>query len=216
MNDVVIALMELASRLGGRSGLAAHGFAAHGFGLGLGTIGPPSVVAPLRSESDVVSAYRLEGFPFGFVVAGLFVVVFFRAQLTYWLGRGLAAGTIKAGVAGRLSRKVSGPAFDRALTYLHRWGPLAVTLCFLTVGIQTMVNLAAGLGRMPFGRYTLAMLPGCAAWALIYATIGLTAFYAGVAAAAGSPWAAATILLAIAAAAFLARQHRRRTARSPG
>lgn len=158
--------------------------------------------------AEVVSAYGLSGFPFGAVVAGLFVVVLLRAQATYWLGRGLTAGTIRSGFGARLGRRLSGPRLARAVGYVNRWGPIAVTLCFLTVGIQTMVNLAAGLTRMPFGRYTLAMVPGCVAWALIYATIGLTAFYATVAAAAGSPWALAGLLAAAAAAVLVVRRRR--------
>ncbi len=89
-----------------------------------------------------------------------------------------------------------------------------MTLCFLTIGVQTMVNLAAGLGRMPFGRYTLAMVPGCVAWAFIYATVGLTAFYAAVAAAAGSPWGIAVVAALLLGAVLLAvRLHRRRAVR---
>ncbi len=169
---------------------------------------------PFDEAGDVVSAYRLDGSPFAIVVVGLFVIVLLRAQATYWLGRGLAAGTIKAGFADALRRRLTSPAFARAVRLLHRWGPFAVTLCFLTIGVQTMVNLAAGLGRMPFGRYTLAMVPGCAAWAFIYATVGLTAFYSAVAAAAGSPWAIAVIAALILAAAPLAvRLHPRRAAR---
>lgn len=169
---------------------------------------------PFDAAGDVVSAYRLDGFPFAIVVVGLFAVVFLRAQLTYWLGRGLAAGTIKAGLADPLNRRLATPAFARAVRLLHRWGPFAVTLCFLTIGIQTMVNLAAGLGRMPLLRYTLAMIPGCVAWAFIYATVGLTAFYAGVAAAAGSPWAVAAIAGVLLGAVLLAvRRRRRRVAR---
>lgn len=164
---------------------------------------------PFDEAGDVVSAYRLDGFPFAMVVAGLFVVVFLRAQLTYWLGRGLAAGTINAGLAAPLNRRLATPGFARAVRLLHRWGPFAVTLCFLTIGIQTMVNLAAGLGRMPLLRYTLAMIPGCVAWAFIYATVGLTAFYAGVAAAAGSPWAVAAIAGVLVGAVLLAMRGRR-------
>jgi membrane protein DedA with SNARE-associated domain len=162
--------------------------------------------------AEVVSAYGLSGFPFGAVVAGLFVIVLLRAQATYWLGRGLTAGTIRSGFAARLGRRLSGARLERAIGYVNRWGPIAVTLCFLTVGVQTVVNLAAGLTRMPFGRYTLAMIPGCVAWAFIYATVGLTAFYAGVAAAAGSPWAIAGLVAAVVVLAILLLLRRRRSA----
>ena len=67
-------------------------------------------------------------------------------------------------------------------------------MSFLTVGFQTVVNAAAGLIRMPWLRYTVAMLIGCAAWAAIYATVGIAAFEASLALAARSPWALVAVL----------------------
>ena len=70
----------------------------------------------------------------------LFVIVMLRANATYWLGRGAAAG-------GRRWRKSEGegsPAWQRARALVNRWGPIAVVLCFFTVGIQTAVNATAG------------------------------------------------------------------------
>lgn len=166
---------------------------------------------PMDEAGQVVEAYGLGGFPFGVVVVGLFVIVFLRAQATYWLGRGVAAGTIRSGAGRRLASRLSGPGLGRALAYLHRWGPLAVTLSFLTVGVQTMINGAAGLTRMPFLRYTLAMIPGCVMWAFIYATVGLTAFYAAVGAAAGSWWGVALLGVAVAVVVALVVRRRRRT-----
>ena len=72
-----------------------------------------------------------------------------------------------------------------------------VTVSFLTVGFQTVVNAAAGLVRMPWVRYTVAMLIGCMAWALIYATVGIAALEAGMALAARSPWALAAVIIAL-------------------
>ena len=66
-------------------------------------------------------------------------------------------------------------------------------MSFLTVGLQTVVNAAAGLIRMPWVRYTIAMLIGCVAWALIYATVGIAAVEACIALAAHSPWALAAV-----------------------
>jgi membrane protein DedA with SNARE-associated domain len=74
-----------------------------------------------------------------------------------------------------------------------------------------MVNAGAGLTRMPYLRYTLAMVPGAVAWAFIYATVGLTAFYAAVTAAAGSPWAMLA-LLGVPAVVVVVRRRRRRAA----
>ena len=178
---------------------------------------PSALGGPLPADEpgEVVSAYGLGSFPFAAVVAVLFVIVLLRAQATYWLGRGLTAGTIRAGVGAAIERRLSGPGLARAGTYLNRWGPFAVTLCFLTIGIQTLVNLAAGLTRMPFAVYTAAMVPGCVAWAFIYATIGMTAFYAAVAAAAGSPWGLAALVAAAAGITVLVLRRRRLRAAGP-
>ena len=93
-----------------------------------------------------------------------------------------------------------------------------MTVSFLTIGFQTVVNAAAGLIRMPWVRYTIAMLIGCVAWALIYATVGIAAVEAGIALAAHSPWAlvAACWLLrrrgvVVARSSSASRWRRRRT-----
>jgi membrane protein DedA with SNARE-associated domain len=59
-----------------------------------------------------------------------------------------------------------------------RWGAPVVTLSFLTVGIQTLVNLAAGVLRMPLRRYLLALTVGAILWAFLYATVGFATFAA--------------------------------------
>ena len=73
----------------------------------------------------------------------------------------------------------------------------------------------AGLTRMGFMRYLVAMLPGCLAWALIYATVGFAAFYGTVALAARSPWAlAGGIALVGVGIGVLVARHRRRIERT--
>ena len=104
----------------------------------------------------------------------LFVIVMLRANATYWLGRGAAAG-------GRRWRKSEGegsPAWQRARALVNRWGPIAVVLCFFTVGIQTAVNATAGVTRMPLRRYLPAVTVGCIIWAFMYGTVGFIGWYA--------------------------------------
>lgn len=158
----------------------------------------------------MLAAYGLADFPFAIAVIALFCIVLLRAQATYWLGRAVAAGaTTRASVR----RVTEGPGAVRAIALLHRWGPIAVTLSFFTVGLQTLVNAAAGLVRMPWLRYTLFMIPGCVAWAFIYATIGLAAFLAVVSAGAGSPWgiAATAAFVGLGVAAVVLYRRRRTT-----
>ncbi|GAB3208047.1 DedA family protein [Marinactinospora thermotolerans] len=110
----------------------------------------------------------LEGRPFWIVYLALLGIVFCRAQATYWIGRGIGAGLHRSGWGRRI-----GPRLDRAEKLIDRFGPPAVTLSFLTVGIQTAVNLAAGAMRMRFPRYLVAMFVGCLAWAAVYSLGGL-------------------------------------------
>jgi membrane protein DedA with SNARE-associated domain len=137
----------------------------------------------------------------GFVelLAALFVIVLVRAQATYWVARAVVTGA----ASRRWGRWLESPALKRASALLARYGAPAVTVSFLTVGLQTMINAAAGAARMRFGVYLLAMLPGCAAWALIYATVGFAVLWAVIGAAAGSPLGIG-ILIALAAAVLTA------------
>jgi len=158
--------------------------------------------------------------PWWWLFCFLLAVVFLRAQATYWLGRWLRNGLSprpdadEAPVAGpserraRWAARFSGPAWERAQRFLDRWGFVGVPLSFLTVGFQTMVNAAAGFGRMRWDLYTLAMIPGCAAWAAIYSVAGFSL----VAAWNASPIAVIAVLagvVVVAGALSLLRRRRR-------
>jgi membrane protein DedA with SNARE-associated domain len=86
-----------------------------------------------------------------------------------------------------------------------------VTLSYLTIGIQTAVHLTAGVMRMPLRFYLPAAVVGSAAWAVLYATIGLAVVQAWIAAEAGSWWglAALAVLLAAGVATWVVRSRRR-------
>ena len=122
----------------------------------------------------------------------LFFVVLFRAQGTYWLGRLAAAGALAAegreGFLGRLAAWFNGPVPRRGADLMERWGLIVIPLCFLTVGIQTAVNAAAGVVRMKWWTYTLCMLPGCVLWALLYGLGLLAVWMSAIGAITGSPW----------------------------
>ncbi|OII09029.1 DedA family protein [Curtobacterium sp. MCBA15_008] len=138
----------------------------------------------------------LEGLPFWWLVLALFAVVLCRAQATYWLARGAVAGASRS----RWGRWLDSAAVRRGSALLDRWGLPVVTLSFLTVGLQTIMNAAAGIARVPWWRYTLAMLPGCVAWAFIYATVGIALFWAVLATFAGSPWGVVVLVALVVAA----------------
>lgn len=147
------------------------------------------------------------------LIGFLFVVVFSRAQGTYWLGRAVPAGLIKAkemrGPIGAVSRWLHGPTPRKGTRILERWGILVIPLCFLTVGLQTAVLAGAGLVQMRWGKFTLAMLPGAIAWAFLYGLGMLALWVAAVGAIAGSPWSllAAAALAALIAIIYALKRH---------
>lgn len=124
----------------------------------------------------------------------LFGVVLLRAQATYWVGRLARLGGDKS----RWSRRFNGRTLAKAQEYLDRWGPIGVPVSFLTIGFQTAVQAAAGFGKMRWPIYTIAMLPGCVAWAVVYGTLSLTLWQASIALARRSPWLLAVAVLAAA------------------
>ncbi|WP_297081331.1 DedA family protein [uncultured Demequina sp.] len=143
-------------------------------------------------------------------------VVFFRTQATYWLARWARTGADavadraeeRHSRRARLARRFSGPGMERAREFIERRGYVAIPLSFFTVGFQTMVNATAGYTRMRFDLYTLAMIPGCLAWATIYTAIALSLWEAWL----RSPWLLVLGVLVIAAVVVGLNLWRRRRA----
>lgn len=138
--------------------------------------------------------------PFATVYIFMFMVVFLRASGTYWLARlvtgwSLTHTTPTKAWAIRAHEWLDRQGTGRGVRAIEKWGLVALPLCFLTVGFQTMVLCGAGILRIHWLRFTLAIIPGCLAWAAIYSTIGFAAWNAVIAAATGSWWAIATLTL---------------------
>lgn len=108
------------------------------------------------------------GVPFPLAVVALFAIVMLRANGTYWLGRLGSAGARRT----RLARLLETPGYQRATERIDRYGPPVVAISFLTIGFQTLANLAAGATGMKLRHYLPAVTIGSIAWALLYATLG--------------------------------------------
>lgn len=100
----------------------------------------------------------------------LWLGAFARGNATYWVGRGVRAG----GGRSRFSRHLESPVVHRAEGWVRRFGAPAVTLGFLTVGVQTAINASAGMLRMPQRRFLPAVTVGALLWAVVYTTVGFT------------------------------------------
>jgi membrane protein DedA with SNARE-associated domain len=91
-------------------------------------------------------------------------------------------GTARGGATYLVGRFARGAADRRWKTdtdwvrsgesVVRRFGAPAVSLCFLTIGVQTAVLLAAGTLKMPAKRFVPAVLVGALMWAGIYTTVG--------------------------------------------
>lgn len=106
--------------------------------------------------------------PFPVVASALFVIVMLRANGTYWLGRLGSAGARRT----RLARLMDSPGYQRATRRIDAYGAPVVAVSFLTIGFQTLANLAAGATAMKLRHYLPAVTVGSIAWALLYAALG--------------------------------------------
>lgn len=111
----------------------------------------------------------VDGWPVWAVFAAFFVIALLRTNATYWAGRGLRAG----GARSRLGERLDTRAVARTEELVDRWGAPVVTLSFLTVGVQTLVNAAAGALRMPLRHYVPATVVGSLLWATLYTSVGV-------------------------------------------
>lgn len=155
-----------------------------------------------------------QGFLLAFLL--LMLVAMLRGQATYWLARVVTEQTLRhtapsTGWRAGVHAWLRGEGVARGRASLTRWGLVMVPLSYLTVGFQTLVLAAAGMLRLPWLHFTLAQLPGAAAWGLIYSTIGFAVWGAAIAALAGQPLAVAALAaLVVVVATTLALRRRRR------
>ena len=112
---------------------------------------------------------RIHSLPYPWVFLFFWCLAMMRSHTMYWIGRGITAGTARS----RWVSLLESPVYARAQAWSARWGVLAVPVSFLTVGIQSVIQLSAGVARMPLHRYAAATAAGAIAWASVYTTIGM-------------------------------------------
>ena len=112
----------------------------------------------MPSELTVATAYVV-----------LFVAACCRGAMTYTIGRVAR----HAGDTSRLAGFFRRPAMVRTERLVQRFGAPAVSLSFLTVGVQSAVNASAGVLRMPLHRYLPGLAAGALLWAGIYLSVGM-------------------------------------------
>jgi membrane protein DedA with SNARE-associated domain len=176
---------------------------------------------------NVRDAYHLGTVPVGIAILGLFVIVMARSHGTYWAGRGVVRGAqgthqLEASpgwwhaTMDRLEGWTSTDAAQKGLGLVRRWGAPAVSLAYLTVGLQTAIFASAGIIKMPYLRFTLASIPGALVWAVVWATVGFGAVWGAINLFSASPWAfLAAVIVVAAVIGGLVRFRLSRRARTP-
>ncbi|WP_392542673.1 DedA family protein [Oryzobacter telluris] len=151
----------------------------------------------------------VEGWPVWAVFVVLWLGALARGTATYWVGRGVRAGGGRSRWAHHLDR----PVVARAERFVRRVGPPAVTLGFLTIGLQSAINASAGMLRMPQRRFLPAVVVGAALWSTIYTTVGFAAIDAFVGS--GGWWWLLVALGIVLAVVLVSRRVRRRVEAEP-
>lgn len=157
--------------------------------------------------------------PFPLVFLTLTLLVASRSNIVYGIGRYGRKVTISGDEPSRGFRRrawkwANAARTQQAMDSIKKRGWVVISLAYLTIGIQTIVNIAAGVVGLSWPKYNLAAFPGWLAWALIYSTIGFAVWNAAMAAAAGSPLGIAiicTLVLAVAIGCILARRRKKKS-----
>ena len=142
-----------------------------------------------------------------------FVVGMLRGQGTYWIARLVSKQTERLAAKQhnadeqepltrwqRIASWLNSDATARGKSTLRRIGIFAIPACYLTVGLQSVVLLAAGLIGITWAIFTAAQIPGVVAWATIYSTVGFMAWISAAEAVAGQWWPLTLFIVAVAVA----------------
>jgi membrane protein DedA with SNARE-associated domain len=155
---------------------------------------PESACLPIPSEVTLLSAgfgVHQGWFSLPLAVAAGTAGNLVGSSIAYWIGR--------TGVLSRLQRR-GGPAIEGCERLFARRGQSAVFLARLLPLARTFVSLPAGHARIPFGRFALLTVAGCAIWCAAFVAAGDIA---------GAGWhevagAAGRVTLAVSVALLLA------------
>lgn len=100
------------------------------------------------------------GVNIGIVCASIALAAFLGGEVGYWIGHKAGPRIFEKRESGLFSKK----NVERTNAFFVRFGPLAVILARFVPVVRTFTPLAAGVGHMPWKRYTLYNFIGAAIW----------------------------------------------------
>jgi membrane-associated protein len=108
------------------------------------------------------------GVNIGIVCASIALAAFLGGEVGYWIGHKAGPRIFEKRESGLFSKK----NVERTNAFFVRFGPLAVILARF---VRTFTPLAAGVGHMPWKRYTLYNFIGAAIWGAGLTYVGFLA-----------------------------------------
>ena len=100
------------------------------------------------------------GVNIGIVCASIALAAFLGGEVGYWIGHKAGPRIFEKRESGLFSKK----NVERTNAFFVRFGPLAVILARFVPVVRTFTPIAAGVGHMPWKRYTLYNFIGAAIW----------------------------------------------------
>lgn len=100
------------------------------------------------------------GVNIGIVCASIALAAFLGGEVGYWIGHKAGPRIFEKRESGLFSKK----NVERTNAFFVRFGPLAVILARFVPVVRTFTPLAAGVGHMPWKRYTLYNFIGATIW----------------------------------------------------
>ncbi len=98
--------------------------------------------------------------PLWIVCLAIFVSAFLGDQLGYWIGLKGGPALFEKKATGFFSRE----SIDRTNRFFVRFGGFAVTISRFIGVVRTITPVAAGVGRMPYGRFVVYNALGGLVW----------------------------------------------------
>ncbi|HEV2179068.1 MAG TPA: DedA family protein [Gemmatimonadaceae bacterium] len=144
----------------------------YGYGLLFLVVGLESVGVPVPGETALIAAAALAArghMKIAFVIAVAAVAAILGDATGYWIGR-------RGGIAfvrryGRLFR-MTDAKLEHVKRFFERHGAKTVFFGRFIALLRTWAALFAGMGCMPYGRFTIYNASGGIVWAVTFGAIG--------------------------------------------
>lgn len=131
------------------------------------------IMAGLLSHSTTAAPNGVFGINAWFVALAIAVAAFIGGEVGYFIGHKAGPSIFERKESGIFSRK----NVERTNAFFERFGGITVILARFVPVVRTFAPIAAGVGHMPWRRYTLYNLIGAIIWGIGLTMLGYAVGY---------------------------------------